>query len=492
MLRGKRSLGALRHNLLVDYDVFVCYASEDRDAIARPLAHSLGERGWRVWLDELQLRLGDSLRRKIDEGLRGSRFGVVILSPAFFAKEWPQWELDGLADREMQSGSVVVLPVWHGVEHDEVAAYSPSLAGKMAASTAVGLDSVVAQIESVLAGTDPQLSHEQTRVRRVDFVVEHDSKGAHSWLRGDHRIGVLGILATLGVAVAGAAVAVATPEARCALRLDNCGDGSSTATQIGSTGIATTVPEAGEPIVEAPLDPQLPYSFDGPPPRAVGEGGPVLEVPFNAVRNRGRPVPVPISGSLFSAHSDAEIEVFAPKDQVRSFSLQTDGQGSFRTTLLWLPLQWRGIAGNNGGWRIRARDLATGKAATAQFNVTADSRTPPPSEWVTPDTVELRPRSPAQILASTSGTLCTSDGAVSKLEITGFTPAGLLDVSYFRADGRRVKARGDIADGLGAVTVLDYWTTQNCQGKTEFIYSVAVTEQVTGRRAEATIGLGTR
>lgn len=131
------------------YDVFICHASEDKDEVARPLADALARMGRTVWLDELQLRIGDSLRQKIDEGVRNSRFGVVILSPAFFRKRWTQWELDGLVQRELATGSVVVLPVWHGLEHDEVAAHSPSLAGKLAASTATGLTSVIEQIDSV-------------------------------------------------------------------------------------------------------------------------------------------------------------------------------------------------------------------------------------------------------------------------------------------------------------------------------------------------------
>jgi len=79
--------------------VFICHASEDKEEVARPLAQELRSRDFRVWIDEAEILIGDSLRRKIDEGLASSRFGIVILSPSFFAKEWPQLELDGLAQR---------------------------------------------------------------------------------------------------------------------------------------------------------------------------------------------------------------------------------------------------------------------------------------------------------------------------------------------------------------------------------------------------------
>jgi hypothetical protein len=117
------------------WDVFVSHASEDKAVVARPLAEHLRERGLTVWLDDFELRIGDSLRRKIDAGLAGSRFGVVILSRSFFAKGWPQYELDGLVTRQV-SGEQSLLPIWHDITKDEVKARSPSLADKIARSTA--------------------------------------------------------------------------------------------------------------------------------------------------------------------------------------------------------------------------------------------------------------------------------------------------------------------------------------------------------------------
>ena len=98
----------------MDYEVFISHASEDKDEVARPLANRLEQLGLRVWLDECQLTVGDSLRRSIDRGLVASRFGVVVLSPSFFAKEWPNKELDGLVARD-DGKEKVILPVWHRV-----------------------------------------------------------------------------------------------------------------------------------------------------------------------------------------------------------------------------------------------------------------------------------------------------------------------------------------------------------------------------------------
>ena len=117
-------------------DLFIAHATEDKDEVARPLAERLRDMGLKVWYDEFELRIGGNLRREIDRGLATCRFGVPILSPDFFSREWPQWELDGLAGRHLQEGGGIILPVWHRISKDEVLARSPSLANLVALKTA--------------------------------------------------------------------------------------------------------------------------------------------------------------------------------------------------------------------------------------------------------------------------------------------------------------------------------------------------------------------
>lgn len=117
------------------FDVFISHASEDKDEIARPLAAALQSHGLKVWFDEFTLRIGDSLRRKIDEGLANSRVGLVVLSPTFLNKGWTNHELDGIVTRSV-TGEQVLLPIWHKLSKQDVIAYSPSLADKLARNTA--------------------------------------------------------------------------------------------------------------------------------------------------------------------------------------------------------------------------------------------------------------------------------------------------------------------------------------------------------------------
>lgn len=136
------------------FDVFISHASEDKDEVVRPLANALKASGLSVWYDEFELRIGDSLRRKIDKGLASSRFGVVVLSKAFFGRGWPEYELDGLVTRSV-SGEQILLPIWHNVSKKEVIGYSPSLADKLARSTGTHtVEEIAAEIVDVIQKAD--------------------------------------------------------------------------------------------------------------------------------------------------------------------------------------------------------------------------------------------------------------------------------------------------------------------------------------------------
>jgi len=131
------------------FDLFISHASEDKDEFVRPLADALQSLGVEVWYDEFQLRVGDSLRRSIDKGLGNSRFGLVVLSSAFFAKNWPQYELDGMVAREMY-GVKVILPIWHRVTKDEVMKFSPTLADRVALNSSIkSIQEIAAELADV-------------------------------------------------------------------------------------------------------------------------------------------------------------------------------------------------------------------------------------------------------------------------------------------------------------------------------------------------------
>ena len=136
---GDRPSASLVHSSMPspENDVFLSHASEDKDAIARPLKEALEARGLTVWFDEIKIKVGQSIRLEIEKGITHARFGVVILSPDFFAKQWTQAELDALFSKKMASGENVILPIWHRVTKDQVNAQSPLLSGILALNSSL-------------------------------------------------------------------------------------------------------------------------------------------------------------------------------------------------------------------------------------------------------------------------------------------------------------------------------------------------------------------
>jgi hypothetical protein len=111
--------------------IFLSHASEDQPDFVRPLADPLSgfPEEFIVWYSEYELTLGDKLLAKIDEGLKNCHYGVVVLSPDFFAKRWPREELECLFQLETTERKVI-LPIWKNVSESDVKAFRRfSLAG---------------------------------------------------------------------------------------------------------------------------------------------------------------------------------------------------------------------------------------------------------------------------------------------------------------------------------------------------------------------------
>jgi len=144
----------------MSWDFFISHASEDKAAIAKPLADRLKAEGFQVWYDEYTLTLGDNLRQSIERGLAASRFGIVILSPNFFAKKWTQLELDGLFALE-RPGRKKILPVWHNVTAADVERFSSFLAMRLGVATSAGLEHVLTKIVEAIRREDTTSEDEE-------------------------------------------------------------------------------------------------------------------------------------------------------------------------------------------------------------------------------------------------------------------------------------------------------------------------------------------
>jgi len=155
------------------WDVFICHASEDKPLLVQPLANTLRELGVEVWYDEFTLRAGDSLSRSIDKGLSRSKYGLVLLSRAFFKKNWTEFELRGLTAKELDGRKTrkVIIPIWHNITKRDVLKYSPSLADKLAIHTSAKTINELAL--EVIKAIKPELF---TQIQRKQAYLEVTAK----------------------------------------------------------------------------------------------------------------------------------------------------------------------------------------------------------------------------------------------------------------------------------------------------------------------------
>lgn len=133
------------------WDCFISHVSDDKKEIVEPLAEKLRAMGLKVWIDNQEIKIGDSLRQKIEQGLANSRFGIVILSPTFLerASFWSQQELNALMAKE-EGGHTVILPVWHGITKPELIKVFPILADRLGANSMDGIDILAPNLASVI------------------------------------------------------------------------------------------------------------------------------------------------------------------------------------------------------------------------------------------------------------------------------------------------------------------------------------------------------
>lgn len=150
-----------------EFDVFISHATEDKD-FAGPLAHGLRTAGLRVWFDDFELGLGDSLNERINYGLSRSRYGVVVLSPTFFKKHWTQFEMNGFVARQT-SGQKVILPIWHRITKSEILEQAPPLADIVSLNSSTqSIDEIVNAILERVKGENSFRVGYQTPAATID------------------------------------------------------------------------------------------------------------------------------------------------------------------------------------------------------------------------------------------------------------------------------------------------------------------------------------
>lgn len=131
---GDKSLGLpARPPTLEQRLFFLCHAEEDKISVVEPLAAELDAAGITYWYDRHDLRLGDSISDKIQQGLANSKYLLAVVSESFSAKGWARKELNSALQREVRSGQTVVIPLLIGgaEERRRIVTALPLLADKL-------------------------------------------------------------------------------------------------------------------------------------------------------------------------------------------------------------------------------------------------------------------------------------------------------------------------------------------------------------------------
>lgn len=146
-------------------DVFICHASEDKSTVVEPLVDALDKAGISYWYSEAELKWGDSITKNVNDGLKISRYVIVILSRAFMSKNWPDRELNAAMNIEASSGDVRVLPLIIGEKSDEKEILSnyPILNDKFFLSWNTGIEAIVEALRARLAACESPLGHSLTK-----------------------------------------------------------------------------------------------------------------------------------------------------------------------------------------------------------------------------------------------------------------------------------------------------------------------------------------
>src|SRR5687768_11680788 len=135
----------MRQQHKYEYDAFISHAVEDKIPIANELCAKLERAGLKIWYSGKELGVGDSIEKTIAKGLNRSRYGIVIFSPTYLAKNWTIREFYTLLAKEIEEQKVI-LPVLYNITLDELKNKDLVMADRFAVNSDKGIDFVVERL----------------------------------------------------------------------------------------------------------------------------------------------------------------------------------------------------------------------------------------------------------------------------------------------------------------------------------------------------------
>ena len=148
--------------------VFISYSHQDSE-FATELASQLVKNKAKVWIDQWELHVGDSIIDRIQEAIQGASALIVILSKSSVNSEWCKKELSSGLLRELEEKRVVVLPAL--IEECDIPLF---LRGKMYADFRTNFDKGLRDtLEAVARVTSEGLGRYEEPEWTIDWGIDH-------------------------------------------------------------------------------------------------------------------------------------------------------------------------------------------------------------------------------------------------------------------------------------------------------------------------------
>jgi hypothetical protein len=152
-----------------EYDAFISHAVEDKIPIANELCAKLERAGLKIWYSGKELGVGDSIEKTIEKGLNRSRYGIVIFSPTYLAKNWTIREFYTLLAKEIEEHKVI-LPVLYNITLDELKNKDLVMADRFAVNADRGMDFIVERLVHEIKRSHP-VKRQEAWFSKIWFVL---------------------------------------------------------------------------------------------------------------------------------------------------------------------------------------------------------------------------------------------------------------------------------------------------------------------------------
>lgn len=91
--------------------VFICHSSEDKKSFVKNFVDNLFKKGIYAWVDEYEINYGDSIIKKVNEGLKNSDKGIIVYSKNLKNSVFALAEENSIIYKGIYEKSYFIIPV---------------------------------------------------------------------------------------------------------------------------------------------------------------------------------------------------------------------------------------------------------------------------------------------------------------------------------------------------------------------------------------------